>query len=167
MNYHLAIQDGAQGPFSEQQVQTMLASGTVTPQTLAWREGEKNWQPLSTFGLEAAPAPLVPPALPPPKQSALGMVALVFGIVGLLGWLVVFGVAGVAGLKGYADESFNTFLGLFVLAGLFCNLVMMVLSLVALAGTTRRAVPLAAALLNALELLGVIALMVLGLMMRS
>ena len=169
MNYHLAIEGGTQGPFSEQQVRAMLASGTVNGQTLAWREGEKDWQPLSTFGLHAA-APLsspTPPALPPPRQSTLGMGAPIFRNPGVVGWLLLFTVAGVVGVRGYADDSFKMFLGLFIFAGLFGNLLMTVLGLVAFAGASRRTVPLVAVLLNGLELVGVIGVMAFGLMMKS
>ena len=170
MNIHLADNGTTRGPFSEEQVQTMIANGSVTRTTLAWREGEKDWRPLSELGFESSPLVPPPPPLPPllpERKSSLGMVSLVFGIVSVLGWFVVFAVAGVAHNGGWATESFNTILGLCMFLGLFLNLVAGILGFVGTVTSTRKAVPLTAALLNVAMIVCVIALVLVGLKMKG
>jgi uncharacterized RDD family membrane protein YckC len=67
VNLYIA-RDGKQyGPYSEEQVQSMLAAGQVMPQDLAWREGLESWVPLSQL-LPAAASPMAP-ATPAPGQN--------------------------------------------------------------------------------------------------
>ena len=60
------------GPFSEAEIQQLLARGELTPADHAWREGMADWQPLAqVVALPTAPPP-VPPALgPAPVPPAL------------------------------------------------------------------------------------------------
>jgi hypothetical protein len=48
-----------QGPISDAELASLLATGKITPETLVWREGMKDWQPLATARQAAAP-PLLP-----------------------------------------------------------------------------------------------------------
>ncbi len=49
MTYFL-IQNGAQtGPHTWADVKAMLDAGSITPETLCWREGQPDWQPLSSL----------------------------------------------------------------------------------------------------------------------
>lgn len=60
MNWYYAIGDQRQGPISDAELDALIAAGTVTPQTLVWREGMSDWQPLKDArpagGAEQAPA---------------------------------------------------------------------------------------------------------------
>ncbi len=46
---HLCINDQADGPHSEADIQRMLDAGKITRETLGWKEGMEQWQPLSDF----------------------------------------------------------------------------------------------------------------------
>ena len=66
--------DGAQqaGPVSAQQLVDLLQAGSITPNTLVWRTGLDNWQPLQhsleELGVRHA---VPPPPLPPPAVAVL------------------------------------------------------------------------------------------------
>jgi uncharacterized RDD family membrane protein YckC len=59
MNYFLWINDAQMGPYPWEQIKALLAEKSVTPETLFWKEGMTDWQPLSTLldpvGSAAAP----------------------------------------------------------------------------------------------------------------
>ncbi len=71
MNWHYAVGGQQQGPVDDTQLDALIQSGTVTQETLVWREGMANWQPLR----QARPAPggssapAAPPMAAPPIAS--------------------------------------------------------------------------------------------------
>lgn len=60
MNFYIARDGEALGPYTEPQVREYLKTQIFSPEELVCREGEENWQPLGV---------LFPP--PPPRPSAL------------------------------------------------------------------------------------------------
>lgn len=48
MNWYYAINDQQLGPVSDAQLDQLLSSGQIKGDTLIWREGMPEWQPLST-----------------------------------------------------------------------------------------------------------------------
>ena len=50
MNYFYAINGQQAGPVSEEQLAEMATAGTITPETLVWREGMPEWAAYSTIG---------------------------------------------------------------------------------------------------------------------
>ena len=54
MNWHYAIGAEQFGPVEDAELDRLLASGTITPETLIWRQGMPAWRPLR----EARPAPV-------------------------------------------------------------------------------------------------------------
>jgi len=60
MSWYYATGGQQQGPVDDAQLDALIQSGTVTPDTLIWREGMANWQPLR----QARPAPASPAAPP-------------------------------------------------------------------------------------------------------
>lgn len=58
--------DETYGPYTPEQIQTMLAAGEVHLNDHAWREGEADWKPLVSLLSVAA----TPPPLPPPQPLA-------------------------------------------------------------------------------------------------
>jgi hypothetical protein len=56
------------GPYSDDALRQMMASGQVSPSTLAWHPGAAGWAPLQTYsGFEATvPGIAAPPPPPPP-----------------------------------------------------------------------------------------------------
>ncbi len=61
--WSLAIGGKTYGPYTDEALTAMLASGQVLPTTLAWHPGTSGWSPLSSFPeFAAASAPPPPPA---------------------------------------------------------------------------------------------------------
>lgn len=44
---HLVVNDQLAGPYPEEEVRRMLATGKAKPDQMAWREGMENWRPVS------------------------------------------------------------------------------------------------------------------------
>lgn len=94
--------EGAQcGPVNEAVFHTLIADGTITPQTLVWKNGMADWQPLEMLGVKVgypvapyAPLYLGNPVVAP--TSGLAIASLVCGIVGILTCFVY--VPGICGL---------------------------------------------------------------------
>lgn len=66
--WSLAIAGQTYGPYTDDQMRAMLASGQVTPETMAWRPGAPGWAAVATFG-ELAGTAEAPPPPPPPAAS--------------------------------------------------------------------------------------------------
>lgn len=64
MEYYLVLNGSQSGPHTEQKVRSLLASGEVTGESLAWREGLADWQPLSTLLPAQTPATKTGMAVP-------------------------------------------------------------------------------------------------------
>jgi len=46
--FYYSLNGQQQGPVTEDQLRQMVATGTLTPDTLVWREGMAEWQPLAS-----------------------------------------------------------------------------------------------------------------------
>lgn len=68
MNWYYAAGGQQQGPVDDAQLDALIQSGTVTQDTLIWREGMTNWQPLRQARPAAggSSAPTAPPMAAPP-----------------------------------------------------------------------------------------------------
>lgn len=71
VQYHVSINGAQAGPFNMQQLQQMVQSGQLTPQTYVWKPGMANWdmagnvQELAAlFTPTGTPPPPPPPAIP-------------------------------------------------------------------------------------------------------
>jgi hypothetical protein len=62
MNWHYALGGQQQGPIDDAQLDALIAAGTITSETLVWREGMPAWQPLRQ-ARPAAPAPFPAPPI--------------------------------------------------------------------------------------------------------
>jgi uncharacterized membrane protein len=68
MTWYYAIGNERQGPVDDAELDRLLAARTITPETLVWRAGMTDWQPLGQARPTAArPAP--PPPAPPPAPT--------------------------------------------------------------------------------------------------
>ncbi len=47
--FHYSLNGQQQGPVSEDQLRQMVATGVIGPDTLVWREGMADWQPLASL----------------------------------------------------------------------------------------------------------------------
>jgi membrane protease subunit (stomatin/prohibitin family) len=67
--WSLTVDGKTYGPYSDDAVKGMLASGQVAAGTLAWKPGAAGWAPLSTFEeLAGAGGAAAPPPPPPPTR---------------------------------------------------------------------------------------------------
>jgi len=64
--WSLAVAGQTYGPYTDEQVRAMLASGQVAPDAQAWRPGAAGWAPLASYGEFAAG--IAPPPPPPPGR---------------------------------------------------------------------------------------------------
>ncbi|KAA0248857.1 MAG: DUF4339 domain-containing protein, partial [Acidobacteria bacterium] len=65
--WSLAIEGKTYGPYTDEALKQMVASGQVLPTTMAWHPGAAGWAPLQTFpGFEATSPGMAPPPPPPP-----------------------------------------------------------------------------------------------------
>jgi len=118
MNIYLYLNDQQTGPYTEEQLRTMLISGTINTEQLSWHEGLAEWQPLKTI-LSIAPIPTPPQRIAPTTvttqltsksiKACLALFALLFVICGAeamvrlvaleeinIFWLTAWGISAIA-----------------------------------------------------------------------
>ncbi len=67
--WSLAIDGKTYGPYTDDAVRSMIASGQVAPSTSAWRPGSSGWAPIQSYSeFEATNPGLAPPPPPPPAR---------------------------------------------------------------------------------------------------
>ena len=70
MTWYYAIGNERQGPVDDAELDRLIASRTITPETLVWRAGMADWQPLAQARPQAArPAPPPPAQMPAPVPT--------------------------------------------------------------------------------------------------
>src|SRR4051812_44282825 len=69
MTWYYALGNERQGPIDDATLDGLIAAGTVTPETLVWRAGMTDWQPLAQVRPRATPVPT--PVIPPPPAASL------------------------------------------------------------------------------------------------
>ena len=83
---------GQSGPVEDHEIRALIQAGTVTPETLVWRDGMKDWTPMQAvpeLHVQAL-SPYVPPYTatpgyygpPPVPNNGLAIASMVCGIVG-------------------------------------------------------------------------------------
>ena len=72
MTWYYAIGNERQGPVDDAELDRLIATRTVTPETLVWRAGMADWQPLAQARPRAVapPAPVIPPPPAPITPAA-------------------------------------------------------------------------------------------------
>jgi hypothetical protein len=92
--WHVEVRGERKGPMSASQVRTLLQSGQLTRDSLAWQPGAADWQPLHSLPAFAQEFHAVPPPLSG-KAIPNGLVwTLAFGP--LLGYFLGAVIAGIA-----------------------------------------------------------------------
>lgn len=117
--YYSAGNEQRQGPLSTEELVGLFRQGRVGLDTLVWRDGQSQWQPLADFAAElglvgATGAPLPPPlpqrpmpssprvAAPPPKSGMSGcLIALII--------IAVLAIPGVAILAAIALPAYQDY----------------------------------------------------------
>lgn len=69
--WRIAVKGEQRGPYSLEQVRTMLAEGRLPPDTLVWKPGMANWAPVGSVAELAAPAGRGPAPSPSPSPVSL------------------------------------------------------------------------------------------------
>jgi len=92
--YYVLIDDAQSGPYTIQQIESMLATGKISPATSIWTEGQAEWQPLSTLNLRSAsaPPPLAGVRPPPIRPTMPGMPPAPGKTEGLAIWSLILGL---------------------------------------------------------------------------
>jgi hypothetical protein len=67
MTWYYAVGNERQGPVDDAALDRLIATGVVTPDTLVWKAGMADWQPLSQARPRATPVPA--PVVPPPPAA--------------------------------------------------------------------------------------------------
>ncbi len=121
--YYIAINGAQKGPYPAEQIQAMLAAGEISPDTLAWTDGQASWEPVA--GLVSPPqVPLAPAPNPVPAPAAVvgtaaflggfGTAMAIVGVIliallaiggGIVGYFVYVGSALDHSSKVYVDEA--------------------------------------------------------------
>ena len=85
--FYLHIQGEQLGPYTIPQVDHLLNSGLIAEETLYWREGLDQWQPVTSLvPRRKRTNPWVKPLLVIGIVSVLALLAQIFGSMVLLGW---------------------------------------------------------------------------------
>jgi hypothetical protein len=85
--FYLHIHGEQRGPYTIPQVDHLLNSGLIAEETLFWREGLDQWQPVTSLVTRRKKAnPWVKPAIVLGVGLVLAVLAEVFGSIVLLGW---------------------------------------------------------------------------------
>jgi len=162
MNIYVTKSEQEHGPYTPAEVRARLASGQFVESDLGWHDGAVNWMPLSqlltAFGPDGAP-PI------PRKASALARASFIIAMVGIGGWLVLV-VAAAAGVSAGARDTspLMVSVGLFMFAGMAANLAGFIFGVVTLAKPiSNKWMAVTGVIANAVELVGILFLMILGL----
>lgn len=139
MQWFYAINGDRHGPASPEQLASLVADGTVTDETLVWREGFAEWEP---WGKVAADNPLPEPSAdipPPPMMAEADAESTVdtdaWSMDEFSGKLAEQGFStSVGGCLSRAWENYKSFFGLAIGAVLVAYLVLMVAGFIPLLG---------------------------------
>jgi len=71
-NTYLLLDQKQKGPYSEEEIQEMYTAGTITAQTLYWKEGMSDWQALGLVKAQTNPHPAVKTIAPPRRTQNPG-----------------------------------------------------------------------------------------------
>jgi uncharacterized RDD family membrane protein YckC len=80
MNWYYVENGQQSGPVTDAQLEELRLAGTITPDTLVWREGMSDWQPYRDVKVVAEPPPHAP-APPQSTEAAAGAAPLPGGLV--------------------------------------------------------------------------------------
>ena len=151
------------GPYTEAEVRERMASGRFSESDFGWHEGLTSWLPLSQV-LASLPVGFdaIPPV--PRRSSGLAKASFIIAMVGIGLWLVLLVIAAAAYSAGASDaDPVMVLVGLLIFAGMAANLAGCVMGIVALTkNVSNRWMAVTGAIVNAVEVLGIIGLMIIG-----
>ena len=175
MEIYVAKDNQKLGPYDLEEVHHRMKVGAISETDLAWREGLANWIPLSqVLGLSSEAVHSSSPAPPPVEEaillrsSGLAKAAFTLGLVGIPFWITIVIVAAIGSASGFSEQSpMMIGTGLVMFGGMGGNIAGIVLGIIALTQTGfTKGIAVAGLTLNALELLGILSLMIIGMAMQ-
>jgi len=183
MNLYIINGNKTEGPFSLDEMKEMIQCGKVSATTLAWHGGVTEWAPVGCLLKDQLNFPSLPPPHPafsqfppavqpidvPLKTPGIGLTSFWMGILGVPFWFVLLMTAGVAHNAGAGDQSnIMIFVGLAIFVGLGANaLGVMLGGIAANKRDSKQTLSWIGTGLNLCEILGLVALIILGLSMKS
>ncbi len=85
--FYLHIHGEQLGPYTVPQIDHLLNSGLIHEETLYWREGLEQWQPVTTLVVRRQrPNPWMKPAIALGCALLFAMLAKFFGPIAVVGW---------------------------------------------------------------------------------
>src|SRR6218665_1420739 len=85
--FYLHIQGEQRGPYTIPQIDHLLNSGLIAEETLYWREGLDQWQPVTSLvRLRRKANPWIKPLLTLGVLIVLALILQFFGSVVVIGW---------------------------------------------------------------------------------
>jgi hypothetical protein len=169
MEYFISQNNQPTGPYPEETIRQMLATGAAKPTDLGWHQGLPTWQPIASI------IPNLTGFCPPPvvveeqKTPALGKISFTIGILGIPVWLGFLVAAGFGAASGHSESSpYMIILGLCMMLFLLFNGLGLVLGLVAaFQKNSRKILSVIGSCLNGCQILGMGAIILLGLVMKD
>jgi hypothetical protein len=96
------------------------------------------------------------------ETSVLGIISLVHGFVSGYGWFLYFALVGILVMAGKGSSIVNMVIGSLAFAGMFLNLMGVVIGIIGAIRSNGRGMAIAGALLNGLEIAVILAVVALG-----
>ena len=85
--FYLHIQGEQRGPYTVPQIDHLLNSGLIAAETLYWREGLEQWQPVTELvALRKRGNPWIKPGIAAGAGLIFLVVLRIFGPIALMGW---------------------------------------------------------------------------------
>ncbi len=85
--FYVHVQGEQRGPYTIPQIDHMLNSGLIERETLYWREGMEQWQPVTELVLvREVPNPWIKPGIAAAALLVLAVLVRIFGPITLEGW---------------------------------------------------------------------------------
>ena len=85
--FYVHVQGEQRGPYTIPQIDHMLNSGLIERETLYWREGMEQWQPVTELVIvRVVPNPWIKPAMGAAVLLVLAILGRMFGPITLEGW---------------------------------------------------------------------------------
>lgn len=85
--FYVHVQGEQRGPYTIPQIDHMLNSGLIERETLYWREGMEQWQPVTELVIvREVPNPWIKPGIAAAVLLVLAILVRMFGPITLEGW---------------------------------------------------------------------------------
>ena len=164
------------GPYSPAEARNRILTGHLGGSDLAWHQGLSSWVTLSEILASVPSHPTLGPIAPTASASSatpvsgFAIASLVAAIIGAIGWIILLVVAIVADRQGRNEDKNDPVMlvfGLMMLFGMILNILGGIGGIAALMRSrSHKWMAITGLIFNALELIVVFALLILGMAMK-